>query len=222
MTKPWTLFTYSLIHINIWHFISNIILFKFSIELAEKYFLPKYIQNLFFMGIIVGGLFFLIIPQPAIPGSLLGLSAGNMAILFLLFIHYPNLSLHFFRGIEFKLKWLMVALIVFQLIAILDQSSMSWTAHIGGVFTAVIGSFTFINQKPRLLLNILDWFKNLFRKKSRLKVVHKSVPRDDHDYNIQKVEEQEELNRILDKINAKGYEKLSKEERAFLFKMKKD
>jgi len=221
-TKPWTIFTYSLIHINIWHFISNIILFKFSIELAERYFLPKYVQKLFFGGIILGGLFFLLIPQVIVPTKLLGLSAGNMSILFLLFIHYPNLPLTIFGGFTFKLKWLIIALIIFQLFAILDHSSVSWTAHIGGVFAAIIGSFTIINQKPRLLFNILEWFKNLFSKKSKLKVVHRSVPRDDHEYNIQKAEEQEELNRILDKINTKGYDKLSKDERSFLFKMKKD
>ncbi len=222
LRKPWTIFSYSLLHTNFWHFISNIILFKFSIELSERYFLPQYVQKLFFGGIVLGGLFFLLIPQVGVPSRLLGLSAGNMSILFLLFIHYPNLPLHLFDGITFKLKWLIIALIIFQLFAILDHSSVSWTAHIGGILTAIIGSFTIINQKPRLLLNIIDWFKNLFKKKSRLKVVHRSVPRDDHDYNIQKAEEQEELNRILDKIKAKGYDKLSKEERAFLFRMKKD
>ncbi len=221
-SKPWSLLTYGLVHINLWHFVGNLILFKFSIELAERYFQPKYIERLFFGGVIMGGIFFLMLSDGQSSTRLLGLSAGNMSILFLLFLHYPNLELSLIGGIQIKLKWLIIALIVFQLFSILDQSSISWKAHIGGAITALIGSYTVFNNKPKRFMNIFDWFKNLFRRKSRLKVVHKGTPRDDHEYNSQKVAEQEELNRILDKINSKGYEKLSKEERAFLFKMKKN
>ena len=43
-------------------------------------------------------------------------------------------------------------------------------------------------------------------------------PRDDHDYNRMKHEQQEEINRILEKISKSGYEKLTKEEKEILFR----
>lgn len=44
------------------------------------------------------------------------------------------------------------------------------------------------------------------------------MPKDDYDFNHQKVEKQKKIDTILDKISRSGYESLSKEEKDFLFK----
>ena len=45
-----------------------------------------------------------------------------------------------------------------------------------------------------------------------------NVPKNDYDFNHQKVEKQKKIDVILDKISRSGYESLSKEEKDFLFK----
>ena len=54
-----------------------------------------------------------------------------------------------------------------------------------------------------------------------MKVTFKQPPRDDYEYNRQKNVQQEEINRILDKIAKSGYESLTKKEKEILFKQGK-
>lgn len=221
VTKPWTLLSYALVHTSFFHILGNILLLKYTVSWTENSFKYQYVQNVFFSGIIAGAIFFMLFSTKAPHHVLIGLSAGNMALLFMMFFHYPNFIALHFGSFSLKIKWLVLILMCIQLFGILDGSPVSWQAHFGGIFAALIGSITYMNQMPEFLINIIDWFKNLFKPKSKLKMVHKSVPRDDHDYNDKKVEELNELNRILDKINAKGYEKITKAEKEFLFRMKK-
>ena len=51
-----------------------------------------------------------------------------------------------------------------------------------------------------------------------MKVTFKQTPRDDHEYNKNKNAEQEEINRILEKIGKAGYDSLTKNEKELLFK----
>ena len=47
------------------------------------------------------------------------------------------------------------------------------------------------------------------------------MPKDDWDYNLNKKKQQEELDRILDKISKHGYGSLTKKEKEFLFNQNK-
>ncbi len=49
-----------------------------------------------------------------------------------------------------------------------------------------------------------------------------SKPKSDWDYNTDKHSTQKETDRILDKISKNGYDSLSKKEKDFLFKQKKN
>ncbi|HOY41662.1 MAG TPA: rhomboid family intramembrane serine protease, partial [Chitinophagales bacterium] len=105
-------------------------------------------------------------------------------------------------------------------------------AHLGG---ALFG-FIFIKQlqngmdfsKP--FYAVTDFFSNLFKKKSKLKVEYKK----EYVYTSEKTtktntaqqketaSKQEKLDAILDKINRSSYESLSKEEKEFLFKISQE
>jgi Txe/YoeB family toxin of Txe-Axe toxin-antitoxin module len=54
-----------------------------------------------------------------------------------------------------------------------------------------------------------------------MKVTFKQPPRDDYEYKRQQNYQQEEINRILDKIAESGYESLTKQEKEILFKQGK-
>lgn len=57
---------------------------------------------------------------------------------------------------------------------------------------------------------MLSWFKKLFKKKVEKRFI------DDYEYNSIRKENEDELNRILDKISEKGLKSLTKQEQQFL------
>jgi Txe/YoeB family toxin of Txe-Axe toxin-antitoxin module len=54
-----------------------------------------------------------------------------------------------------------------------------------------------------------------------MKVTYRKPPRDDYEYNRHKHKQQDEINRILDKIAKSGYDSLTKQEKELLFKQGK-
>jgi Txe/YoeB family toxin of Txe-Axe toxin-antitoxin module len=62
---------------------------------------------------------------------------------------------------------------------------------------------------------------SVFKPNRRIRVTYKQPPRDDYEYNRQKNQNQDEINRILEKISKSGYQALSKEEKETLFKQGK-
>jgi hypothetical protein len=69
--------------------------------------------------------------------------------------------------------------------------------------------------------NVATWFKP---RKDRMKVTYRRTaeqkpPSDDIEYNRQKVEEQHEIDRILEKISKGGYDSLTSREKELLFRM---
>jgi hypothetical protein len=67
----------------------------------------------------------------------------------------------------------------------------------------------------KFLDKVFTWFKP----KPKMKVTYKKTGNQEYDYNAKKASEQEELNKILEKISKSGYSSLSKEEKELLFKM---
>jgi hypothetical protein len=57
---------------------------------------------------------------------------------------------------------------------------------------------------------MLSWFKKLFKRKVEKRFI------DDYEFNSIKKENEDELNRILDKISEKGMKSLTKKEQEFL------
>ncbi len=63
---------------------------------------------------------------------------------------------------------------------------------------------------------VIDRIVTLLKPGKKMKVTYKK-PADDYDYNKRKVDHQNRINAILDKISKGGYESLTKEEKELLF-----
>lgn len=69
---------------------------------------------------------------------------------------------------------------------------------------------------------IIEWLKSLFSSENkRKKDLFSEVPKDNYEYNDLKKRREDELDRILGKIQKHGIETISKEEKAFLDNMRK-
>lgn len=80
-------------------------------------------------------------------------------------------------------------------------------------------------KKPGLCFRDREFFEGigrLFQRKKKMRVRYKKhvSEMNDREYNAHKKNEQERINEILDKISRSGYESLTREEKAILFKAK--
>ena len=187
--------------------------------------------NIYFLGIIVGGLAFLLTYSllaetlSLANRPLIGASAGVRALLIFICAYMPYRETRFFM-ITIKLWYIGAILVLFDLIGLLTPNFGGNIAHLGG---ALLGYFYATNLSKGKDIGegfgrFIDRIANLFKSKSNLKTVHrkKSKPYAGHNKgNFSEFNKQKKIDLILDKISKSGYESLTKEEKEFLFKQRK-
>ncbi len=226
LTKPWTIITYMFYHQDIWHILFNMLFLYWFGNIFLMYFDSKKFTSLYFLGGIMGGIFYLIafnslsvFKLGSIISVLLGASASVMAIVFAISLYVPNFKVNMLFFGEVKLIYIALFTVVLDLVMIPKENPGGHIAHLGG---ALIG-FLFVLQyrKGRDITKgftkVLDFIGSLFKPR-KLKVAHKK-PVNDMDYRKTRIDTQKEIDRILDKISKGGYESLTKEEKETLFRM---
>ncbi len=220
ISKPWTIITYGFVHISFIHILLNLIALFFTGNLFLEYFTPKQLITFYVFGTVFGGVTFLIsynyFPVLANDSSnsiLLGASAGISAIFIGIATYIPNYQFKI-PLIGFIKVWYLAGIwVVLDIIQIPAGNSGGHIAHLGG---ALFG-FLYINQASNT--EILVWKKiiSFFRiKRKPLKTVYKT--RKNTRNKINSNANQQKINHILEKISKSGYDALSEEEKAFLFK----
>ena len=207
--KPWSLITYGFLHGSFSHLFWNMIMLFYFGNILVNYFGDKRLLNVFFNGILFGGIIYIISYNlfPVFTGvssKMIGSSAGVMAILFYITSYNPNHTIRFFF-INIKLLYIAVFLLLMDIIQIPVENSGGHIAHLGG---ALIGFLMFRSFKG---IDFVDIYTNLTTKKNKKKVKRNKIfSGPDFD--------QKKIDSILDKISKSGYESLTKEEKNYLFK----
>ena len=220
ITRPWTLISYSFVHSSFFHLLWNMLLLFYAGRLLLNLFPDKTFINNYFLGVIAGGLIFILSYAifPVFKGTyppMIGASAGVMAVFIFICTYNPERQIRvlFFNV---RLKYLGMVFFFLDVIQIPYGNAGGHLAHIGG---AILGFFY-----ARQLENGRDigsgfervW-QYLFMSK-QLKTIYKSPnkERPNSDKN-NSAERQKKIDAILDKISKSGYESLSKEDKDFLF-----
>jgi membrane associated rhomboid family serine protease len=218
-SKPWTIFTYGFFHSNFPHILFNLIFLYYIGNLFLNFFTIKQFLNYYFLGILFGGIAFLIL-SPG--GTLIGASAGLMSVLVGIATKIPAYEIRFNLIGGVKL-WIIAAIYIgISIIGLESSNSGGNMAHLGGALLGFIYTKQLEkgNDIGKSFGSIIDFFTNLFKPKEKnpLRTVHKKS-------NIKRkptVKEtsvkQKQIDSILDKISKSGYESLNKEEKDFLFK----
>ncbi|WP_299112800.1 rhomboid family intramembrane serine protease [uncultured Winogradskyella sp.] len=231
--KPWTLITYGFTHYSFFHILFNLLILYYISRMLLNLFRPKMALNIYFLGIIIGGLAFLFVYN-VLPSNLListsgvvGASAGIRALMIFLGVYMAQTEVRIFT-FNIKLKYIAIALIVMDVLGLFGLNQGGNVAHLGG---AVLGYFYAIKLKDgkdiglgfeRIMDTVVSWFKP----KSNLKTVHRTSKKKSyagktkeefHTFNDQK-----KVDLILDKISKSGYESLTAEEKEFLFRSGKN
>lgn len=226
ISHPWGLITNIFSHKGFIHLFFNMVLLYSFGRLFVQFFSQKRLFYTYLLGGIFGGLFELgATIFPAISTHVaLGASGAVMAIIFAVCMYKPQMEVSLFGALKVKLWMIAGALLLLNFLSLGADDGTAHFAHLGG---AALGFLSI--QQLKSSTNIVnmasrfgDWFLSLFRKKPKMSVNRGDTRRmSDEDYNMDKKQRQEQVDRILDKISKSGYESLSKKEKDFLFKQSK-
>ena len=227
--RPWTILTYGFLHSGFFHLFWNMYLLYFSSRLLLNLFNSKIFLKLYFLGIIIGGLTFILsynffpVFQDANP-YMVGASAGVMSVFIFMSTYSPNLEIKLIL-FNIKLRYLGIAFVLLDVIQIPYGNSGGHIAHLGGAFFG----FLYAQRLQKgldiglPLDNFVEKISQLFVRKSKIKTVYKR--KDTSGIHNQKTslqsDHQRRIDEILDKISVSGYESLSNEEKDFLFRIGK-
>ena len=165
---------------------------------APGFFLKFY----FLTGIGAGITSFLV--SPSSQAVTIGASGAIMALLVAFALHDPDREVYFWFLFPIKIKWLVMFLIAFDLMAALgnSQDGVARFAHLGG---ALIG---FIWLKADWRFASLGQRYRDFRYQKRVDKL-----RERHDSTKRVMDE---ADRVLDRLNEVGYDGLTREEKRIL------
>jgi membrane associated rhomboid family serine protease len=215
----WTPFTYMFMHAGVLHILFNMLWLYWMGQIFEEYLGNKRTVGLYIMGGLSGGLLFIaaynLLPaftaaNAAQGGVIVGASASVMAIIIATATLLPDYTISLILIGPVKLKWIAVFYVLVDFLGIAGSNAGGEIAHLGG---ALFG-FVYIKQ----LQKGNDWIgsiNKLFAPKPKLKVVNNETPQKK---SFNSKPRQEDIDRILDKISATGYDALSKQEKETLFR----
>ena len=229
LKRPWTPVTYMFLHTGFIHILFNILgLYWFGKLFLYRLDGDKLI-SLYLLGGLTGAVFYVVAYNlfpvfNAVNGLLLGASASIFAILVAIAFYDPNQEIHLSFIGTFRLKYIALFYVLLSVIGISTSNPGGNIAHLGGAFWGWFYIFQLGKGKDmgaglvKILNKIADVLAGIFKPRNNLKVTFKQPPRDDHEYNKLKNAEQEEVNRILEKIAKAGYDSLTKQEKELLFR----
>ena len=218
--KPWSIITYGFLHAGFIHILFNCIALYFIGNLFIQYFTQKQLLNFYILGTLFGGLLYIFSQSyfPLFEGEnsyLVGASAGISAIFLGIATYIPNYQLKF-PLIGYVKLWHVTAFwILMDIIGLVGMNAGGSFSHLGG---ALFG-FLYVNKASNKDIKLFDNFGSIFKrkKKSPLKTVYKSKKRKESNADVN----QQQVDKILDKISKSGYDTLTKVEKDFLFKQGK-
>ncbi len=227
LRQPWSLISYMFLHFDFLHILFNLLVLYWFGRIFLDYYSQKQLLGLYFIGGITGGLLYVlaynILPvfSNVVAGSfLLGASASIIAVLIAAAFRDPDREIHLFLIGRVPLKFLALFMIFSYIIGISVSNAGGNIAHLGGV----LAGYWFVarQRKGRDITSgiskVIDGIAGISKQRRDFRVIHRQPPRDDYEYNRQRMADHEELNRILDKIARDGYESLSRSEKETLFK----
>jgi membrane associated rhomboid family serine protease len=232
LRQPWSIITYMFMHHDFIHLIFNLLTLYWFGKIFTDYFSQKQLVGLYFLGGI-GGAIFYILAYNFVPNLnlhiffsyLIGASASVMAIIFALVRYIPDEEVNLALIGPVKLKYLGIAMLVLDVIGTTSINAGGSIAHIGGALTGFLFAHLILNSKKDItepINKVISWVNNLFKQNKKPKfTVHRNTSKTDEEWNVEnhnrRRENNEEIDRILEKIKKTGYANLSDEEKKKLF-----
>ena len=227
--RPWTLITYMFTHFNFLHILFNMLMFFWFGRIFLQYLTGRQLLSTYLIGGLAGALLYMIFLNgfPGLQGhlgsSMLGASAAIMAVVIAISFYVPEYTLYMLFIGPVKLKYIALFFIILDVLMIASYNAGGHIAHLGGAIYGYwfISRFKKGHDAGKWLNTLLSKLQNLFRPRPKLSVTYRKVAKTitDHEYNQNKIQQQKEIDRILDKIAKAGYDSLTQQEKEILFNM---
>ncbi len=236
ITQPWSIITYSFLHVGFWHVLFNMLWLYFFGRFILNLFSERRFLTIYLLGAISGGALFMLSYNlfPAFEkfnGTLIGASAAVSAVMAFSATYSPNAPVRIFT-FNLKLWHIAVFLILWDLVRLGTlQNAGGLLAHLGGVIFGYVYARRLMQGQDIGIWfeKLMDSVANLFKPKQKkpFRKVHRNQKASRPATAVKKSNEgksdkQKKIDAILDKIGKSGYESLSKEEKDFLFKAGND
>jgi membrane associated rhomboid family serine protease len=197
----WQLLTYMFLHGGVWHLLFNmIVLFFFGSALEMVWGAKRFLQYYLVCGVGAG----LTHMAVSYNSAVIGASGAIYGLLLAYAIMYPNQYVLLMFAIPVKVKYLVAGLAAFDLLmGMQGQDGIAHFAHLGGALTGLL----FFRSEIRRRIG-------LSTRSMRAKHKWKTFVHDRRDR--QSENETANIDSILDKISAKGYENLTSTEKRIL------
>ncbi|MBU0743742.1 rhomboid family intramembrane serine protease [bacterium] len=203
----WQFATYMFLHLNFMHIFWNMfILWMFGSELDALWGRRGFLQYYFVAGIGAGLVYFLLMPliEPAAAyAPLIGASGACFGLLMAYGLLFPERRVMLWFLIPVKVKWFVLGIGLFELMAIWRADSVGHLAHLGGL----LFGYLYLRGGKKWL----DGLRRGRRRRkadSRFRVVDDEQDRDP----VVRVE----VDRILEKISREGLDSLTPAEQEAL------
>lgn len=231
LTHFWTPITYMFYHEKFFHVLFNMLMLFWFGKIFSAYFSDKKMLSLYIFGGLMGVALYIlaynIFPYyqaAAYYSMLMGASGSVMAIIVALAVKAPNMELRLLLLGRVELKWIAIVSVLISFFGVTSENGGGEMAHLGGALGGYL--FAFFDNKGRDITNFISssigFVGNIFNPKPKVKrnIYHAQKMSPD-EYNQTKARNEQEVDRILDKIKASGYESLTAEEKRKLFEQKR-
>ena len=230
LTRPWTIVTYAFVHDlgDIFHILFNMLIFYWFGRLFVEYLGSDKLIAVYVLGFLSGAVVFLLaynlVPfyRLNIPGGgMVGASAAVNAVVVACATLVPNYTFFLLFLGPVRIKYIAAFFVILSFIGTVGSNAGGNLAHLGGAF---IG-YLYIKQLQAghnlgaWVTALLAWFKKILRPEARVKVSYRGERKKAKESRKPTSDRisQDEIDAILDKISAGGYESLTREEKEKLF-----
>ena len=234
---PWQLLSYMFLHGGFSHILFNMFgLWMFGTQFELLWGPKKFLTYYFLCGLGGGAAHLLISPMLGGSGPLIGASGAIFGLLIAYGLLFPDQMVYFFFFLPMKAKYAVGVFVALEFMSVGSADNIGHLAHLGG---AVIGLvYLLITEGGLKLFSGYRMTKrsdtaNYWNSKSSGGSIFRRKPTDDDAIDAEyheiggtatktkavggtRIITQEDIDRILDKIAASGYQNLSEEEREIL------
>jgi membrane associated rhomboid family serine protease len=221
LQQPWSVFTYFWIHEQFFSVVWNsFFLYSFG-HLIVTIWHSKTLKYIYILGGVGAGAFFLLLYNLApglrdYMGWLIGPAGSLYAVMVAAALALPDLYFNLLFIGRVKIKYIAAGLLLLACFELTSHQSVA-IAHLGGAMIGYIFVQYIRNFKQLCLL--LSYFPNIIRRKKKFKITYRQ-PSKAVSVKVIKTADQElaEIDTIIDKIAASGYESLTEKEKRQLFR----
>lgn len=212
LTHPWTLVTYMFLHGGLMHLLFNMLSLFFFGPRLELRLGGSHFLGLYFISGLAGGLLSLVFPVPFAPIAIVGASGAVFGVFLGFAMFWPRDQIYIWGILPIEARWLVAIATAISLYSGFGSSGgIAHFAHLGGF----VGGFLYLKwleaKSPARQFKQKAVFQPKRPSGAQDVARWKAIKRDElHEVN------RAEVDRILDKISARGIDSLTPGERETL------